>query len=249
MVQVELGLAIGVTIAVGVLPFLGPAIHHCLLYTFRKYNKKRVNTQGVCSEFTEADIKRIFDQEISWLRTFSKHLTVWTWLWILYYIITAILSTQSDISVIIAGHERITLLFVLNIAGYAELVLFVIFLYIETFFCLEWKYLTNMLHDNTLKTYTDQLREEKPSVTITASAWHLEKVTISNQSGSSNIDVFVTDHTETEDFHFSKWEDVTPDLSKLGLDPSRMTGVKVYMTVLLGDATTKKSLDICRHCG
>ena len=223
---------------------IGPEIHYRLLRQNRRTRRKNEGTDSrkTEKECNEIMSKQTFTKGVNRCRLASIHFTIWSWFWILYYVISSASALASNI---------------LHQIGYLELPALVLYLYVETFFCYEWKYLKNMLSQKTCTEYINKLRVEEPRIKVTVTAWHMESTSgqIPRRKSNGYIQYLteihhkmVTDHQETHRFPFTRWEDVTFDHSHLKLDPNKMTRLKLIKRVSFGDDETVKAFDEFQAC-
>lgn len=133
-----------------------------------------------------------------------------------------------------------------NIIGYVHVPSFALFMYAEVFFCWEWNHLGKIEGKKTCRSYVEELSKAPPVVTVTVEAWHSETC---YHSGSYVLggrthnytmpcQTKVVDYTESREFCILRWEDMTPSLDSLSLEPSKLTKLVLMKTVSL--ATRKQ---------
>ena len=221
-----------------------PIIHYGILKVYRgrqasKGQEGKPEELENQSEISESDTEDVFKQDISFWRIFSMHSTAWVYLWIIYFAASA---GSQDFEDDYPGTRTVA-----NIFGYVHVPLFVIFLYIETFFSWEWKYLSNIIEEKSCRVYIRELTEATPTVTATAVAWHFETRTrtvayMVNGNTHYRTETYqekVIDYTESRNFHFARWEDISPSPDTLSLDPNKLTRIIMLKTVLFGDEETE----------
>ena len=234
-----------------ILIWVVPIIHYAILKvrasrSKKKKEEKSEDLEKQC-EISQTDTDQVFKQDISFWRIFSMHATAWVLFWIVYFAATA---GSESFEKNYPGTRT-----VLNIFGYVHVPLFIIYLYVETFFSWEWKYLKNIIEEKSCRVYIRELTEASPEVTLSAIAWHFETRTRTvpytvNGNTYYRTETYqekVIDHTESRTFSFARWEDVSPSPDTLALDPNKLTRIMMLKHVLSGDEATemavKQSMD------
>lgn len=248
------GAIVGMVLAVCFSHYFFPIIHYicigaCTTQKYGSQNEVNVETIDVENQYaiSKEESKEIFQTEKSKSRVCSMHFTFWAYMWIIYFAVTAGMSKEE----IQPGTKL-----VLNVLGYIHLPVFVLFLWGETFCSWEAQYLSNMLEEKTCKTYIQELMEQKPVLTLAVVAYHFETRTRTvTYTGANGQTVYgtetyqekVEDHSEVEQFPFSRWEDVSPSPSSLNIDPGKVTRIKMLKLVILGDSETQAEFDRLRN--
>lgn len=195
---------------------------------------------------SKEESKEIFKSEKSVSRVLSMNFTFWTYFWVIYFTVTSGLGDED-----IQKGTRL----ILNVLGYIHLPVFILFLWIETFFSWEYDYLSTILEEKTCKTYIQELKELKPVIILGVGAYHYEMKTTTYtytgangqlMTGSTVRQERVQDHTEYQQFPFVRWVDCSPDPNNLDLNPGKVTRVKMLKLILLGDDETKAEFDRLR---
>ena len=251
-VNFDLPVVIATIVAVFSLPGVAIVVH-CRLAGRDKQaaaHSEELYASSIQNDVSDSATEQIFEREFSRSRTVSKHFTVWAWLWIIYYIV----AWRVDISLTCSDGCDVAYA-ILNIVGYVELGVFVLFLYIETFLCWEWKYLWNIYQERICKLYLNQLRRDKPTIEMIVTAWHTEirhrqvAETAADGTVRYRTEMYeekVTDCIEREPFPYTCWVDETSDPDTLTLQPDKLTRIKLLETILFGDHQTETSFNEMR---
>lgn len=227
--------------------YIFPLIHYCCIGACCKRTRRseqyhtNVASIDVDSQYavSEEESRAIFKTEKSISRVLSMHFTFWTYAWIIFL---------AAMVAVVWEDEEPTYMFVLKIFGYIHLPLFILFLWIETFLSWEYQYLNFMLEEKTCKAYIQELIEQQPVVTLSVVAYHYETRTRTVQTtgpdGQTRYETEtyqekVIDHTEVEQFPFSRWQDLSPSPDTLNLNAGKVTRVRLLKQIILGDNQTE----------
>ena len=148
-----------------ILHYIALKIFHCMRSDRRK--QKLEDTENKDQNTTDEPYytgKDAAIYDITLKRIYSLHCNIWVWLWILYFIITA----GADDDEFPATRK------IGNIYGYIIIPLLTLYMCVETFFCLEWEYLGNIMEEKTCRTFIKELTETRPNVFAKAIAFHYE---------------------------------------------------------------------------
>lgn len=226
-----------------ILHYIALKVFYCMRSEKRRQNLEddtEIKEQNTTDEpyYTGKDAA-IYD--ITLKRLYSLHCNIWVWLWILYFIITA--GADDDEY---PGTRKIG-----NIYGYIIIPLLTLYMCVETFFCLEWEYLGNVMEEKTCRTFIKELTETRPAVFAKAIAFHYETryrqvpYTIGGNTyyRMEPYQEKIIDDEDFDVFSFARWEDITPDPESLHLESSKLTRINLTKSVIFGDDETREKFN------
>lgn len=230
--------------------FCFPLLHYiilkiCICMRSEKSKQQKLEDTEMAEQSSDNEPyytgKDVFIYDITLKRIYSIHCNVWVWLWILYFAITA--GAEDDEY---PGTRKIG-----NIYGYILIPLLSLYMYVESFFCLEWKYLGNIMEEKTCRAYIKELTETRPIVIAKVTAFHYETrmrqvpYTIGGNTyyRTEPYQEKVVDDEDFEIFSFTRWDDITPNPETLSLESSKLTRIVLTKNVIFGDEETQEKFN------
>lgn len=186
-------------------------------------------------------IMDISGRQVSYFRLISLHSYVWMFLWIPYFCITHKCYNFEQKR----GKEgRVLCMYMSSFIGLAFSVLWVFF---ESCYSWELEYIENLVQEETCVSYLNSLREERPSIVITVTCYHMETRHKTENGRNADGSYYtrtrtyeeqVIDYVESKCFKYDSWKDTSIDPEYLKLHPQKVTRVYISKSILFGDRIT-----------
>lgn len=158
--------------------------------------------------------------EKSACRIFSMHCTFWAYAWIIFFSIGKEIWRDDK---------------ALTVVGVIHLTICILFLWIETFRSLEYRYLKHKLDLKTCKAYIQDLIEQRPMLNL------IVKADLSKRDNATAY------YKKVKELPFSRWEDLSPSPDTLNLDADKVTRVKLLKLMIIGDNGTQSEYNCIQN--
>ena len=135
--------------------------------------------------------------------------------------------------------------------GYSVIVLAYVFIFLESFFCTEYRYLQSMLGRESILDYLTRLKDTKPVRMMKLSCYHYElrtkSVNYTDATGrtENQLETFqemVESYSEKKQFDFGYFRDISGSFDKI-TKGSGIAKVKLSKEVVFGDQITQQEFE------
>ena len=175
------------------------------------------------------------------LRWYSFHAFISIVLWSIYLITCKVVDCSKNGRVF--G--------VVSYIGYSVIVLAYVFIFLESFFCTEYRYLKSMLERESILDYLTRLKDTKPVRTMKVSCYHHEfrtkPVNYTDATGrtENHLETFqemVETYSEKKQFDFGYFRDISGSFDKI-TKGSGIAKVRLSKEMVFGDQITQQEFE------